>query len=134
MQTRTLGSGGLTVAAIGYGCMGRGGGRRQRGRQPVQRHGGLREGGRRVEARLALVHPVADAARTVKAVCTTLTAAMLSLGVDMTQDRPERGRPPTASQSIVSTTRRAHLDGRSTLRDLLRHPAFDGFASLILLW
>ena len=69
----------------------------------------------------------------MKAVGTAITAAMLSLGVDITQDRPERGTPPTVSRS-VSTIRRAHLEARSTLRDLLRHPAFDGFAPLILPW
>jgi acetyl esterase/lipase len=70
----------------------------------------------------------------VKEICTALTAAMLSLGVDSTQDRPARGTPPTASQIVVSTIRRTHLEARSTLRDLLRHPAFDGFAPLILPW
>jgi acetyl esterase/lipase len=34
----------------------------------------------------------------------------------------------------VSPNQPVHLDARSTLRDLLRHPAFAGFAHLILPW
>jgi acetyl esterase/lipase len=34
----------------------------------------------------------------------------------------------------VSATQRVHLDAHSTLRDLLHHPAFAGFAELIVPW
>jgi hypothetical protein len=39
-----------------------------------------------------------------------------------------------AGQTIASAAQRVHLDTRSTLRDLLRHPAFAGFAPQVLPW
>jgi len=48
-------------------------------------------------------------------------------------DRPA-GAASKAGETVVQATERTHLDARSTLRDLLRHPAFDGFAPLILPW
>ena len=88
----------------------------------------------RVEARLALVHPPAHPAMTARATCTAVTAAMLSLCVNVTDGRPRAGASVTASNTVVSATPRVHLDAKSTLRDLLRHPAFAGFAHLILPW
>jgi acetyl esterase/lipase len=46
----------------------------------------------------------------------------------------EKRTTTTASHTVVSATQRVHLDARNTLRDLLRHPAFAGFAHLILPW
>ena len=62
------------------------------------------------------------------------TAVMLSLCVNVPDGRPQAGASFTASHTVVSATQRVHLDARSTLRDLLRHPAFAGFAHLILPW
>jgi acetyl esterase/lipase len=59
---------------------------------------------------------------------------MLSLCVHVPDGRPQSGAPPSARNTDVSATQRVHLDAKSTLRDLLRHPAFDGFAPLILPW
>ena len=46
----------------------------------------------------------------------------------------QAGGSSTASQAVVSPTRPIHLDARMHLSDLLRHPAFAGFAPLILPW
>jgi acetyl esterase/lipase len=62
----------------------------------------------------------------------TLTVALLALCPD-NPHATQAGAPPTAGQSMT-TARTPHLDAGSTLRDLLRHPAFDGFAPLILPW
>jgi acetyl esterase/lipase len=70
----------------------------------------------------------------VNGTSSVLTAAMLSLCIDVPQGQPQAGAAPTPGQNVVSTTECAHLDARSTLRDLLHHPAFDGFAPLILPW
>jgi acetyl esterase/lipase len=42
--------------------------------------------------------------------------------------------PATARESDVSEDRGGHLSPRSTIGDILRHPSFAGFASLILPW
>jgi acetyl esterase/lipase len=63
-----------------------------------------------------------------------LTAALLSLCVAVLRGDPQSGAASRAGETVLSTTRRTHLDARSTLGDLLRHPAFDGFAPLILPW
>lgn len=52
---------------------------------------------------------------------------MLSLWVNVSDGRLQPG-------AVVSATQRTHLDVRSPLGDLLRHPAFAGFAELILPW
>ena len=59
---------------------------------------------------------------------------MLSLCVNVSDGRPQAEASFTASNTVVSATQRVHLDAKSTLRDLLRHPAFAGFAHLILPW
>jgi acetyl esterase/lipase len=63
-----------------------------------------------------------------------LTAALLSLCVAVLRGDSQSGAASRAGETVLSTTRRTHLDARSTLGDLLRHPAFDGFAPLILPW
>jgi hypothetical protein len=103
------------------------------GRQPVQRDRGVREGGRRVATRRAVVHPADDAARTVSGGCTAVAATVLSFCIDVPQVRPQAGASSQAGPTVVTATPRAHLHAGSTLRDLLRHPAFDGFAPMILL-
>ncbi len=59
---------------------------------------------------------------------------MLSLCIDVPGGRPQAGGSFTASDTVAGATQRVHLDAKSTLRDLLRHPAFAGFAHLILPW
>jgi len=71
---------------------------------------------------------------TVRAACIAVTVAMLSLCVIVADGRPQAAASVTAGSTLVSTTQPVHLDARSTLRDLLRHPAFAGFAHLILPW
>ena len=46
----------------------------------------------------------------------------------------QAGAPPSARRMVVSPNQAVHLDAGSTLRDLLRHQAFAGFAHLILPW
>ncbi len=59
---------------------------------------------------------------------------MLSLRLDVAGGRAQAGASFTGSDTVVSVTRPVHLDAGSTLRDLLRHPAFAGFAHLLLPW
>ena len=59
---------------------------------------------------------------------------MLALCVYALDKRPQAGGSFTAGSTVMSATPGVHLDARSTLRDLLRHPAFAGFAPLILPW
>jgi acetyl esterase/lipase len=54
--------------------------------------------------------------------CTAITVSMLLLCITAGHWQPQAGAA------------RIHLNARSTLGDLLRHPAFDGFAPLILPW
>ena len=49
---------------------------------------------------------------------------MLSLHVDVPGGRPRAAASITRSDTAVSDVQPAHLDGRSTIGDLLRHPAF----------
>jgi len=64
--------------------------------------------------------------------CTAIAAAMLSLCLAGPEGDPQTGASRTSQ--TVRTIQRTHLDAESTLGDLLRHPAFDGFAPLILPW
>ena len=64
---------------------------------------------------------------------TAVTAAFF-LCVNVPDGRPQSGAPLSARSTDVSASQRVHLDAKSTLRDLLRHRAFDGFAPLILPW
>ena len=87
-----------------------------------------------MEARVALVHSPAHAAVIARTSCAAVTAAMLSLCPDVAGGRLQAGASSTGSDTAVSPTQPVHLDVTSTLRDLLRHPAFAGFAHLILPW
>ena len=70
----------------------------------------------------------------MSAACTALTAVLLSLCIDVASGRSQAGASSVAGQTIASVSQRVHLDTTSTLRDLLRHPAFAGFAPLLLPW
>ena len=59
---------------------------------------------------------------------------MLSFCIAVPGVRPQAGALNTPTDTIVSATERIHLDPKSALRDLLRHPAFAGFAYLLLPW
>jgi acetyl esterase/lipase len=59
---------------------------------------------------------------------------MLWLCLDVPGGRPQAAASFTGSDTVVSATQPLHLDAKSILRDLLRHPAFAGFAHLILPW
>lgn len=59
---------------------------------------------------------------------------MLSLCAGILDARPRAGASVTTSHTVVGATPRVHLDAHSTLRDLLHHRAFAGFADLILPW
>ena len=86
-----------------------------------------------MEARRAVVHPFADA--TVRAdALIAVTVAILSLCVDVRGKLPQAAASITGSDAVVSDVQPVHLHTGSTLRDLLRHPAFAGFAPLILPW
>ena len=71
---------------------------------------------------------------TWRATCVAATAMMLSLGTGIPDARRQAGASSPTSHNVVSATLRVHLDAKSTLGDLLRHPAFAGFAHLILPW
>ena len=66
-----------------------------------------------------------------RATCAAVTAAVLSLCPDVVGARRHAGASSTSTDA-VRPTQPAHLDITSTLRDLLRHPAFAGFAHLLL--
>jgi acetyl esterase/lipase len=67
----------------------------------------------------------------MRAIGTALIAAILSLVIDVPDER-QAGASLGASHTVVSANQRVHLEAKSTLRDVLRHPAFAGFAHLIL--
>ena len=83
---------------------------------------------------LALVHPAADAPVTVRATCTRGDRGDALAVHRRPRGRPQAGASSPLSDTVVMQTPRGHLDTQSTLRDLLRHPAFAGFARLILPW
>jgi acetyl esterase/lipase len=66
--------------------------------------------------------------------CTVVTVAMLSLCPDVPDGRPHARSSFAPGHATVAQAQHLHLDARSTLRDLLRHPAFAGFSHLILPW
>jgi len=68
-----------------------------------------------------------------RAACTAVTAAVLSLCPDVVGARRHAGASSTSTDA-VRPTQPLHLDITSTLLDLLRHPAYSGFAHLILPW
>ena len=59
---------------------------------------------------------------------------MLALCMDVTRVRSQVGASISHGDAVASATQRGHLDEKSPLRDLLRHPAFREFAPLILPW
>jgi acetyl esterase/lipase len=59
---------------------------------------------------------------------------MLSLCIGVPSGRSQAGASLKPGDTAASATGRIHLDTKSTLRDLLAHPAFTGFAPLILPW
>ena len=63
---------------------------------------------------------------------TTLTAAMLSLCVNVPGGCAQARASPASRATDVSARRGGHLAVQNTIGDLLRHPAFAGFAPLIL--
>ena len=87
-----------------------------------------------MEARLSVVHPSDDATVRATAAGIALTVAMLSLYVDVPGGRPRAAASITRSDTAVSDVQPPHLDGRSTIGDLLCHPAFARFARLLLPW
>jgi acetyl esterase/lipase len=70
----------------------------------------------------------------VRATCTAVTAALLSLCVHVAAAFPQSRAPVASGDSTVSVARPVYLDVTSTLRDLLNHPAFAGFSPLLLPW
>jgi acetyl esterase/lipase len=71
---------------------------------------------------------------TRRAACIAVTMAMLPLCLDVPGGRPQAAASVTSGNTLVSASQPVHLDARSTLRDLLRHPALAAFAPLILPW
>jgi acetyl esterase/lipase len=71
---------------------------------------------------------------SARATCAAVTAAVLSLCPDVPRGRLQAGASSASSDTDVRPTQPVHLHVTSTLRDLLRHPAFAGFAHLILPW
>jgi acetyl esterase/lipase len=71
---------------------------------------------------------------TRRAACIAATVAMLSLCVNVADGCPQAAASVTSGNTLVSASQPVHLDARSTLRDLLRHPALAAFAPLILPW
>ena len=59
---------------------------------------------------------------------------MLALCIEVPGGRLHVAASIADTDAVVNPTERVHLDAKSPLRDLLRHPAFRGFASLILPW
>jgi acetyl esterase/lipase len=65
---------------------------------------------------------------------TALTVFVLVLLVDVRDGRPQAATPAKGGNTEVSARQGEHLGLRNTVGDLLRHPAFAGFAPLILPW
>ena len=70
----------------------------------------------------------------MRATCTAVIAALLSLCVHVPDGLPQSRASFTSRDTTVRGAPPVHLDARSTLPDLLRHPAFAGFAHLLLPW
>jgi acetyl esterase/lipase len=65
---------------------------------------------------------------------TAVTALVLLLCVAAAGRGPQAGAPPRAKGTEVSASRGGHLGSKSTIGDILHHPAFAGFSRLILPW
>src|SRR5437763_338424 len=68
---------------------------------------------------------------------TTRTALMvfvLGLLINVPSGRPQSATPSRGRSTDVHAGQGGRLDVQNTIGDLLRHPAFTGFARLILPW
>ena len=65
---------------------------------------------------------------------TALMAFVLVLLLNAPDGHPQAGTPSRGRKADVSAGQGGHLAVRNTIGDLLRHPAFAGFAPLILPW
>jgi acetyl esterase/lipase len=65
---------------------------------------------------------------------TALTVFVLLLLINVRDGRPQSGTPSKGRNTDVSARQGEHLGVKNTIGDLLRHPAFAGFAPLILPW
>ena len=65
---------------------------------------------------------------------TALTVLVLVLFLNVADGRPQSGTPSKGRNTDVSARQGGHLGVQNTIGDLLRHPAFAGFAPLILPW
>jgi acetyl esterase/lipase len=65
---------------------------------------------------------------------TALTVFVVVLLVNVPEGRPQARTPSKGWSTDVSTGQGGHLGVQNTIGDLLRHPAFAGFARLILPW
>lgn len=63
-----------------------------------------------------------------------VTALVLSLLTNVPDGRPQAGASSEVRNTDVSADRGGHLRTDSTIRDILRHPAFAGIGHLILPW
>jgi acetyl esterase/lipase len=63
-----------------------------------------------------------------------LGLVVLVLLLNVLDGRPQARTPPNGRNTDVSAGQGGHLGVQNTIRDLLRHPAFAGFADLILPW
>jgi len=63
-----------------------------------------------------------------------VVGSVLALLINVPGGDAQWGALAKSRDTVMSATPRVHLDAKSTLRDLLRHPAFAGFAHLILPW
>lgn len=64
----------------------------------------------------------------------TLTALLLSLSINVACGCTQTGAPPQTKGISVKALSGAHLGPQSTVGDILHHPAFVGFARLMLPW
>jgi len=65
---------------------------------------------------------------------TALTVFVLVLVVNVSSGRSQAGTPSRGRNTNVNAAQSGHLGVQNTIGDLLRHPAFTGFARLILPW
>jgi acetyl esterase/lipase len=71
---------------------------------------------------------------TSRSIRTALTASVVVLLIPLSDGRPQGGTPFKGRNTDVRADQGRHLGVQNTIGDLLRHPAFAGFAPLILPW
>jgi acetyl esterase/lipase len=71
---------------------------------------------------------------TVRMGFTALMVFVLVLLINVRSGRSQAGTPSRGRDTSVYAGQGGHLGVQNTIRDLLRHPAFTGFARLILPW